>query len=194
MTTEPGAFHPVVVLPAGYDVLDLTVPASQRRAPTSRFWVGKWDERRPFDYGQPLFGGRRELHVGVDLGGPEGTAVHSFAPSVVEHAGYNAAAGDYGHVLVVRVAVEGAPLWALYGHLSAESVRRSPVGSRWETGDVLGWLGGPSENGGWPPHLHFQLSVDRPETHDLPGVVSLTDRVDALRRYPDPRRVLGPLW
>ena len=33
-----------------------------------------------------------------------------------------------------------------------------------------------------------------PETHDMPGVVSPTDRPRALLHYPDPRLVLGPLY
>ncbi len=34
----------------------------------------------------------------------------------------------------------------------------------------------------------------RPETHDMPGVVSPEDREQALRDYPDPRLVLGPIY
>lgn len=45
--------------------------------------------------------------------------------------------------------------------------------------------------GGWPPHVHFQLSWEEPETHDMPGVVSNTQHASALRTYPDPRIVLG---
>ena len=61
-------------------------------------------------------------------------------------------------------------------------------------GQVIGWLGAETENGGWPPHVHFQLSWERPETHDMPGAVDPADRAAALKRYPDPRLVLGPLW
>eukprot|EP00966_Prymnesium_polylepis_P148582 3432355-Prymnesium_polylepis.1 len=55
-------------------------------------------------------------------------------------------------------------------------------------------MGGVHENGGWPSHVHFQLSVVRPETHDMPGVVSASQHHAALKRYPDPRMVLGPLY
>ena len=50
------------------------------------------------------------------------------------------------------------------------------------------------ENGGWEPHLHFQLSYQEPETHDMPGVVAPSDREEALQIYPDPRLVLGTLY
>jgi len=44
------------------------------------------------------------------------------------------------------------------------------------------------------PHVHFQLSLYPPETHDMPGVVTPKDRAEALLKYPDPRLVLGELY
>uniref|UniRef100_A0A0C3SWS6 Peptidase M23 domain-containing protein n=1 Tax=Guillardia theta (strain CCMP2712) TaxID=905079 RepID=A0A0C3SWS6_GUITC len=44
-------------------------------------------------------------------------------------------------------------------------------------------------NGGWPPHLHFQLSLQQPTTHDMPGVVAKKDHDEALRLFPDPQLV-----
>lgn len=43
-------------------------------------------------------------------------------------------------------------------------------------------------------HVHFQLCTEPPETHDMPGAVSLEDRKSALLLYPDPRCVLGMLY
>jgi murein DD-endopeptidase MepM/ murein hydrolase activator NlpD len=183
-------FHPVLVLPPGYVVLDLTRPAPP---PDTPWTLGRYDEVRCI-YDQPLFGGERTVHVGIDLGGPVGTAVHAFAEGEVVAAGINPAAGDYGPTVVTAHTVDGAPLYALHGHLSAASLAWSPVGRRFSAGDVLGWLGDRHENGGWPPHVHFQLAIERPVTHDLPGVVHPADRDAALRRFPDPRRVLGPLY
>jgi hypothetical protein len=58
----------------------------------------------------------------------------------------------------------------------------------------LGYLGDVHENGGWFfPHVHFQLSLHPPATHDMPGAVSLEDRARALVEYPDPRYVVGSL-
>jgi hypothetical protein len=42
--------------------------------------------------------------------------------------------------------------------------------------------------------VHVQLSLEAPPTHDMPGVVAKEDREAALRVYPDPRLVLGPLY
>ncbi|HET6528601.1 MAG TPA: hypothetical protein VFG39_07595, partial [Balneolaceae bacterium] len=55
-------------------------------------------------------------------------------------------------------------------------------------------IGTEEVNGGWAPHLHFQLSVDDPGKADLPGVVSDDEREQALELYPDPRLVLGELY
>ena len=46
-------------------------------------------------------------------------------------------------------------------------------------------MGDKHENGGWEPHLHFNLSLVEPETHDMPGVVSPENRLEALAKYPD---------
>lgn len=183
-------FHPVVAMPRDAAVLDLSGPWPND-APT---WsIGRYDEVRGV-YTQALFGGTRTLHVGVDLGGPAGTPVTAFAEGVVVYVGENKAHGDYGPTVVTRHTLDDRPVYALHGHLSRASLTRSPRGRRFGRGAVLGWLGEPGENGGWPPHLHFQLSWEDPGTHDMPGVVDPAEREAALARFPDPRRVLGPLW
>jgi murein DD-endopeptidase MepM/ murein hydrolase activator NlpD len=187
-------YHPVVLLPQTVRVLDLTGSNTFLGGPAP--WsIGRYDEDRGI-YGQALFQGDtpRTVHMGIDLGGPAGIAVHAFADGVVLHAGTNPAPGDYGPTLVTEHALPGGPLWALHGHLSPASLAHSPVGRRFAAGAVLGWLGEPADNGGWPPHLHFQLSVERPDTHDLPGVVTRAERAAARARFPDPRRVLGPIY
>jgi murein DD-endopeptidase MepM/ murein hydrolase activator NlpD len=188
-------FHPVVHLPEGYDVNDFTIPKSERAPRTSAYDIGRYDEDRLI-YTQALFGGeeRRTVHVGLDIGAPMGTVVHAFAPGRVLHAGYNAGPGDYGYVVVTEHELDGVALYALFGHLDRATLVDSPVGRRFEAGALLGRMGPEDENGGWPAHVHVQLAWDRPETHDLPGVVTRAHRAAALRRFPDPRSVLGALY
>ena len=88
----------------------------------------------------------------------------------------------------------GNLFWVLLGHLSKASVGRLATHSAFNKGDLLGWVGNKSDNGGWNPHLHIQLSTVRPRTHDLPGVVSRKEHAEALVRYPDPRKVLGTIY
>lgn len=206
-----------------YQVLNLTVASSKDNiaaqiladdihhlSSLDAYAVGKYNEIRRnlydedmfqnFDHQIQGFSGSRIIHMGIDLGGPVGTPVYAFSDGTVLHAGYNPSKGDYGNVLVVQHHWIGGQkkrhvLWALYGHLSNSSLQQSLVGSTIQRGQILGWIGNIHENGGWlHPHLHFQLSITPPVTHDLPGVVSLADRDKALREYPDPRIILGMLY
>jgi peptidoglycan LD-endopeptidase LytH len=187
-------FHSVVQLPAEYDVRDFTTSDNPNRKPVRPYSVGRYDEDRVNLYTQALFEGARTIHMGIDIGAPVQTPIFSFWEGKIYACGYNQAAGDYGHVIVTEHRLDGVKLWALYGHLSANSILGKRPGMSVIGGEKLGWIGPPEENGGWPPHLHFQLSLRQPQTHDMPGVVSPAAREQALKDYPDPRLVLGPLY
>ena len=83
---------------------------------------------------------RRDIHIGVGVGGPVGTPVHAFADGKIHSLGYNAAALDYGNVIVTEHVVNGKRIWALQGHLSAQSIegKRQAIVSSKES--VLGGL------------------------------------------------------
>ena len=184
-------WYPVVNLPENYDVLDLTGDADNIR--TSEYSIGRYNEIRQF-YTTELFSGNRCVHIGIDIGGPVGTPIMSVFSGKVAFSGYNPADGDYGHTIITKHNIQGQNLWILYGHLDAASTEHCPPGKVVEAGDVIAWFGDEHENGGWEPHLHFQLSFREPNTHDLPGVVALSDREQALIEFPDPRLVLGHLY
>jgi len=60
--------------------------------------------------------------------------------------------------------------------------------------DVFAEFGIPSENGHWPPHLHFQIIKDRGEWEgDYPGVCKYSEREKYLNNSPDPDLVLQPI-
>ena len=134
------------------------------------------------------------MHIGIDIGGPIGTPCMAFMDGEISHFGYNPEAGDYGNVIITKHEIGGVTVWALFGHLDSKSIEGKRVGQRITGGEVIAWFGAFEENGGWEPHLHFQLSLIEPETHDMPGVVAPEDRDQALKDYPDPRLVLGPLY
>ena len=184
-------WHPTIDLPEIYDVLDLTGEVENIRI--GEFSVGKYDEVR-VGYTTELFSSGRCVHVGLDIGGPIGTPIMSVADGTVAFSGYNSADGDYGHTVIVHHSIQNQDLWILYGHLSADSTANCPPGRSISRGEEIAWIGAEYENGGWPPHLHFQLSYLKPHTHDLPGVVHPDDRERALQDFPDPRLVLGPLY
>ena len=187
-----GNYHPVVFLPDEYEVRDFTT--GNYTPSECDFDIGRYDELRPGMYATELFSDGRFLHVGIDIGAPVGTPCMAFDDGEIAHFGYNPDDGDYGNVIVTKHMVGITPVWALYGHLCSESIKGKEVGQKISKGEVICWMGDKHENGGWEPHLHFQLSLVEPGTHDMPGVVSPENRLEALAKYPDPRLVLGPIY
>ena len=185
-------FHPVVIFPEPPKVLDLS--GSQEYGIDGVKWtIGRYDEVRSI-YTTDLFNGGRTVHVGLDLGGPVGTPVHSFFDGVVFAVGYNSKSGDYGHTLVTKHKINGNDIWALYGHLDEMTTNSWNPGDSIETGQLIGRFGSEEENGGWPPHVHFQLCLVEPKICDLPGVVSEKNHKISLKVFPDPRIILGEIY
>ena len=185
-------YHPVVYLPDEYEVRDFT---NGEYSPSEyEFDIGRYDELRPGMYSTELFSDGRFLHVGIDIGAPVGTPCMAFDDGEISHFGYNPDDGDYGHVVITKHIIGGRSVWALYGHLNSKSIENKEIGQKISKGEVICWMGDKHENGGWESHLHFQLSLKKPETHDMPGVVSPDNRDQALEDYPDPRLVLGPIY
>ncbi len=184
----------VIILPDEYWVFDFTKGPQEDFECPFAYQIGRYDEVRPGMYTHELFGGDRDLHVGIDIGAPVGEPVHAFSPGVVFSMGINPEDGSYGPTIIIQHEINGKPIWALYGHLSMESLEMVEQGMAVEEGQIIGTVGDKAVNGGWPPHLHFQLSWEAPECNDMPGVVARRDRDWTLEKYPDPRMVLGPLY
>jgi murein DD-endopeptidase MepM/ murein hydrolase activator NlpD len=139
-------------------------------------------------------GETRNIHLGIDISAPVGTPVYAFANGQVFCASINSAPGDYGGTIITSHLIGDLHFWVLHGHLSHESVSRRKPGQAIGPGEVLAAIGDKQENGGWNPHLHFQISLQQPEKCDLPGTCSRRERAEALRIYPDPRLILGALY
>jgi 4-aminobutyrate aminotransferase-like enzyme/Ser/Thr protein kinase RdoA (MazF antagonist) len=161
--------------------------------------VGRYDEARML-YSSPLFASgaalsdeRRAIHLGIDLFTEAGAPV--FAPIAGEaHAfAYNPAPLDYGHVIILKHQTPGGHKFhTLYGHLSAESLEGLTVGKWVAKGEKIASLGSPSENGGWTPHLHFQIITDLLDFDcDFPGVCRASQRGVWRDFSPDPNLILG---
>lgn len=99
---------------------------------------------------------RRTVHLGVDVFAPAGTPVHAPFAGKVRHLTYNSDPLDYGHTLILEH--EGpVPFYTLYGHLGASLPKLLAVGDTVCAGQIIAHLGDWHENGGWAPHLHFQI-------------------------------------
>ncbi len=173
---------------------------SELAAAGARVGIGRYDEVRAI-YTTDLFRVEgndgpewRTVHLGVDVGAAPGTATHAPLAGTVHSLRDNDAPGDYGPTIVLEHApANDRPVfWSLYGHLSRASLERFKVGQVVKAGELLGWLGDVSVNGGWWPHVHVQVICDLLDrSGDFQGVARPSERRVMLSVSPDPSPLLG---
>jgi len=186
-------YHHVIKIPSSYEVLDLS--ASHDIEGDNPYTIGKYNEKRANMYRTESYvNSGRVIHMGIDIGAPAGTEIRAFYEGEVLYAKNNDLEQDYGPTLVTKHIINGKELFALWGHLDLKTLTESPAGRKFQPGEVIGYVGDRDVNGGWTPHLHFQLSIEDPGEANMPGVVSEADREEALVKYPDPRMVLGKIY
>lgn len=108
---------------------------------------------------------RRTVHLGIDVFAPAGTPVYAPFAAQVRHLTYNADPLDYGHTLILEHAGP-VPFYTLYGHLGGSLPKLLQVGDRVNAGQLIAHLGDWFENGGWAPHLHFQIMTSMLDQHE----------------------------
>ena len=188
------SFNSIINLPKNVYVHDFTTNNSFQNT-KHLFSIGKYNEERPNMYTGDLFEkSERFIHMGLDIGAPIKTAVKSFYVGEIFLFAYNKLKLDYGYTIITKHRFGNQNMYALYGHLSESSIKDKKIGQKFDPGETLGFLGNKQENGGWPPHVHFQLSLIKPNECNLPGVVSKKDHKLAQKIFPDPRLVLGELY
>jgi 4-aminobutyrate aminotransferase-like enzyme/Ser/Thr protein kinase RdoA (MazF antagonist) len=169
------------------------------RAAAVRVSIGRYDEPRLL-YSSPLFAGaespltpRRTIHLGLDIFTDAGTAVHAPMRGTVHAFADNRAPLDYGPVIILRHELDAqTELFTLYGHLSRESLDGIEVGQTVERGQRIASLGAADVNGGWTPHLHFQLFTSLLGLGiDVPGVALPSQRAVWRSVCPDPNLIVG---
>ena len=143
-----------------------------------RIWLGYYHEPRLI-YAEPAFrkgpwkaSDRRTVHLAVDGFAPAGTALHAPLDGEVWVAEDRNGHLDYGGVIILRHRTPaGDPFYTLYGHLDPEAVQRLSPGDRVARGQAFCRLGTAEQNGGWAPHVHFQLALSTEGIEaDWPGV------------------------
>ncbi len=118
----------------------------------------------------------RTIHLGIDFWIPEETPVYSvFDGRIVTIVNNNQEKG-YGGLIIVTHQVEDVTFYMLYGHLSLASIKQFKKGDIVQKGTCIGYIGNKEENGGWIPHLHFQLMLSLLDYEDdFPGVADYTE-------------------
>jgi 4-aminobutyrate aminotransferase-like enzyme/Ser/Thr protein kinase RdoA (MazF antagonist) len=161
--------------------------------------VGRYNEARPV-YAAPQFAGgpnptgeRRTIHLGIDLFVDPGTLVSTPFDATVHAFADNQALLDYGPVVILKHKIrDGLEFFTLYGHLSRESLATLHIGDGLTRGQSFARIGAASENGGWTPHLHFQIILDPlDQSTDFPGVAFASQRDVFTSISPDPNLILG---
>ncbi|MBU2500474.1 peptidoglycan DD-metalloendopeptidase family protein [bacterium] len=187
--------RPVVLAGADFDVADPAAMAAfiaQARG-TAPAAIGGYGENRGIYAASPLFGTPaagvepRVIHLGVDVWTEAGTPVSAPLDAVVHSFADNDRFGDYGGTVILEHRTAAGVFWTLYGHLARRSLAGLAEGRMVGRGEVFAWLGEPAENGGWPPHLHFQKITDMLGMRgDFPGVARASEKEDWLGLCPDP--------
>jgi 4-aminobutyrate aminotransferase-like enzyme/Ser/Thr protein kinase RdoA (MazF antagonist) len=161
--------------------------------------VGRYDEAR-YLYLTPSFAMRdkpageyRTVHLGMDLFVPANTPVYAPLEGNVFAFADNAAPQDYGPVILLEHTSPEHPIfYTLYGHLSRASLNGLTVGQHIAKGQRLGMVGSSDVNGGWTPHVHFQILTDLLDLGcDFPGVARPSQRNVWLSLCPDPNLIAG---
>lgn len=168
-------------------------------APDDGVWLGYYGEPRliytdqAFRKGEWKASDRRTVHLGIDGFAPAGTTVHAPMTATVEFTDNRTGNLDYGGMVILRHETPANQVfYTLYGHLASASISDLKIGQTFEKGEVFASLGDPSENGGWNPHIHFQLALDtKGMGHDWPGVAN-PDEMFFWREYcPNPAALMN---
>ena len=164
------------------------------------FGIGGYGETRPVyttdDFANEGNAGPRwrSVHLGIDVWGAAGTPVFAPFDGRVHSCGTDPTSGGYGAVIILEHQEDGNTFFTLYGHLSADSLGSLGAGAPVQAGDEIARFGVPHENGGWPPHLHFQVMLDMlGYVGDFPGVAYPEEADFWLDLCPDPAPFLGDL-
>lgn len=168
-------------------------------APEDGIWLGYYGEPRliytdqAFRNGRWKASDRRTVHLGIDGFARAGTMVHTPLLATVEFTDNRTGYLDYGGMVILRHQTSAKQVFfTLYGHLDPASIAGLEVGQSIQKGDSFARLGDPSVNGGWNPHIHFQLAQDTGGMgHDWPGVAN-PDEMFFWRKYcPNPAALMN---
>ena len=162
----------------------------------SRVGIGRYNESRLVYTSEhfTLDGEARTVHLGIDIFMDAGSPVYVPFDGKVHSFQKNTNPLDYGPTIILEHAVDKGRIrfFTLYGHLTEKSLEGLRAGQVIQKGKRIAWIGENSENGGWVPHLHFQIMTDMIGCEgDFPGVAPPSQWEVWLSLCPDPNLILG---
>jgi len=161
--------------------------------------IGRYNEARavytsdPYKVASDEIESWRTVHIGIDLFQEPGSPVFAPLDGAVHSFQNNDSPLDYGPTIILEHHPgEGCPkFFTLYGHLTPDSLEELRPGMPVAQGTRIGRIGSFPVNGGWVPHLHFQIICDMlGKKGDFPGVAAPGEREIWLSLCPDPNLVL----
>lgn len=160
----------------------------------SKIAIGGYLEDRPIYGKSDHFGQEQEartIHLGVDIWCQVNTPISAPISAKVHSFKNNDNFGDYGPTIILEHTLDEHTFYTLYGHLSKSSITGLKVGQMISAGEVFAHIGNTSENGDWPPHLHFQVITEIGNYKgDFPGVCNVLE-VDTYKTIcPDPKLII----
>jgi len=155
---------------------------------------GGYLEKRSL-YDSPRFVQRasylRDIHLAMDFWAPAGTDICAPLKGSLHSFANNADPGNYGPTLILEHETKDLTFYTLYGHLSTDSLIGLKAGHTYSKGEPLAVLGDSGVNGGYAPHLHFQLILDlQGFSGDYPGVCADHEVEFFKSNCPDPNLLL----
>jgi 4-aminobutyrate aminotransferase-like enzyme/Ser/Thr protein kinase RdoA (MazF antagonist) len=172
------------------------------KAQSSQVGIGRYNEARLIYTGdQYQLAGNdgpewRTIHIGLDIFMEAGTPILAPLDGIVHSLRNNDSPHDYGPTIILQHTVDDNDsqllFYTLYGHLSADSLEGLYEGKPIALGTPFCQIGNYPVNGGWPPHLHFQIITDLLDRiGEFPGVARPSQREVWLSVSPDPNIIIG---
>jgi len=165
----------------------------------NEIFLGYYNEPRliytaqEFSFGPYKASNRRTVHLGVDIFAPAATPVFAPLDGEILAIENRENALDYGGMIILKHKTDcNDVFYSLYGHLDPNFPKQYKVGTKIKKGEQFCVLGDIGVNGGWAPHLHFQvaLTINGLE-NDWPGVADPDDLGFFNAICPNPAAILN---
>lgn len=160
-----------------------------------QYGIGGYAEKRAAYRASDNFKSNEEercIHLGVDIWTKAYTIFHTPLDAVVHSFKNNNLPFDYGGTIILEHNENGGKFHTLYGHLSLTSLEGLKKGMEIKAGSPICQIGDWHENGGWPPHLHFQMICDMQNLEgDYFGACTEKEMDFYLNNCPNPMKWIG---
>jgi len=159
---------------------------------------GRYDESRliytgdQYSENEGLVQNSRVTHLGIDIFSPPKTPIFAPLDGIVHSLKNNDIPLDNGPTIILEHnPTSDTKFYTLYGHLSLDSINGLIIGQKISKGDEIARIGDYPKNGGWPPHLHFQIITDMLDMEGNYNGACWVNQRDVWRSIcPDPNLIL----